>query len=344
MDGSPTSEPKALAALTTDGPAEASAVLEPGYDVEELGYDVLDGLTRPHKELSSRFLYDERGSELFEEILKLPEYYQGRAEMAILRSHAVAVMRRCGPTEIVDLGAGSGEKANLLLGAAAPRTLAYSPVDLSSDMLRLCEAQVSGRWSHVNVTPIQGDITNLSELLEPLASESRRMIVMFGGTVGNLLLGARRRFLKDVAGLLGENGYAMLGIDLLKDPAAIEAAYADSAGVTAEFNRNILTTLNRRLGADFPHDAFDHAIVFDEAKSWIEMRLRARRRCLIHFAVLDWSVELAPGEEIRTEVSAKFSRESFTREVEWCGLEVVDWFSDNRCQFAIPLLRAATAL
>lgn len=321
----------------------ADSAHDEGYDVQELGYDVLDGLTRPQKELSSRFLYDERGSDIFERILKLPEYYQGRAEMAILRSYGATIMARYEPTEIIDLGAGSGEKAGQLLQASGERAVTYSPVDLSGDMLRLCETYFSTGWDHVTVSPIRGDVAHVSSILPPIGSDARRLIVMFGGTVGNFLLGARRRFLTEAAAQLDPHGHLLLGVDLLKSPSAIEAAYADSAGVTAEFNRNILMTLNRRLGANFPLEAFDHVIVFDEAKGWIEMRLRARRRCVIDFATLDWSVEIAPGEEIRTEVSAKFSYESFQREAAWCGLEMVDWFTDQQAQFALAVLGARSS-
>lgn len=324
--------------MTAEPVAQAPESADQGYDVEELGYDVLDGLTRPQKELSSRFLYDDRGADIFEEILKLPEYYQGRAEMAILRSHGATIMARYSPTEIIDLGAGSGEKAGLLLAVGGGRAITYMPVDLSSDMLGLCESHFSIGWDHVAVRPILGDVTQLSGIALETESDARRLIVMFGGTVGNLLLGTRRRFLTEIASHLGPQGHVLLGLDLLKDPSTIEAAYADAAGVTAEFNRNILMTLNRRLGANFPLEAFDHVIVFDEGNGWIEMRLRARRRCVIDFTALDWSVEIAPGEEIRTEVSAKFDRDGFQREAAWCGLELVDWFTDEQDQFALALL------
>lgn len=326
--------------MTAEPAAHSTEPVDSGYDIQELAYDVLDGLTRPQKELSSRFLYDDRGAGIFEEILELPEYYQGRTEMAILRSQGARIVARCEPTEIIDLGAGSGEKAGQLLAVTDGRAITYSPVDLSSDMLRLCESYFSNGWNHVAVHPILGDVTSLSRVLPPIGDGDRRLIVMFGGTVGNLLLGARRRFLAELADHLGRYGYVLLGLDLLKSPAAIEAAYADSAGVTAEFNRNILMTLNRRLGANFPLEAFDHVIVFDEAKGWVEMRLRARRRCVIDFTALDWSVDIAPGEEIRTEVSAKFSRDGFQREAAWCGLELVDWFTDDQAQFALALLGA----
>lgn len=326
--------------MTTEPVTQSAEPVHDGYDVQELAYDVLDGLTRPQKELSSRFLYDDRGADIFEEILALPEYYQGRAEMDILRSQGPTIMTRYEPTEIIDLGAGSGEKAGQLLAAADGRAITYSPVDLSSDMLRLCESYFSTGWNHVTVRPILGDITNLSSIFSRTESDARRLIVMFGGTVGNLLLGARRRFLTEIASNLGQHGHVLLGLDLLKSPSTIEAAYADAAGVTAEFNRNILMTLNRRLGANFPLEAFDHVIVFDEGKGWIEMRLRARRRCVIDFSALEWSVEIAPGEEIRTEVSAKFSRDGFQREAAWCGLNLVDWFTDEQAQFALALLSA----
>ncbi len=320
---------------------DASPATEPPgiYDALELGYDVMDGLTRPFKELSSRFLYDERGSSIFKEILELPEYYQGRTEVEILRREAARIIEQCAPQEVVDIGAGSGEKGSILLGAAEISSLTYVPVDLSSEMLRVCEEQMRQAFPNLSIRPVEGDITRLTDVL-PAATEGR-LIVMFGGTVGNLLLGTRRRFMREIAQALGPGGHVLLGIDLLKEPELIEAAYDDGDGVTAAFNLNLLAMLNSRLGANFDLGAFDHVIVFDEVKSWVEMRLRARRHCSVRFEALDWQVDFAPGEEIRTEVSAKFSKESFSDELRANGLVIAEWLTDDAERFALPLVTHA---
>lgn len=312
------------------------------YDELELAYDVLDGLSRPFKELSSRFLYDGRGSELFEQILDLPEYYQGRTEVEILRSNAGAIIQRARPSAVIDVGAGSGDKAIVLLEALSdPAGVRYLPFDMSSDMLKTCRTSVSRRLPKLGITPVEGDMTNLPSFLGDLYRGDRPLITMFGGTIGNLFPGARRRFLRSVASLLEPSGHALVGVDLMKDPRVLEEAYDDSAGVTAQFNLNLLRLINDRLDADFPLDAFGHVVVFDELKGWIEMRLRVRRRCIVRLRAVGATVYLEPGEEIRTEVSAKFTRDAFEAELAWAGLRVADWFTDADEHYALPLIGAA---
>jgi L-histidine N-alpha-methyltransferase len=317
----------------------AAPPTEVGYNVEELAYDVMDGLTRPFKELSSRFLYDERGAELFEQILKLPEYYQGRTELSLLKRHAQSIIRTAGPTEVVDVGAGSGVKTKLLLQAGGdPAGLTYIPVDMSADMLDICARMVAGSLPGLAVKPIQSDFSDLLDILGAPPDDAKRLLVMLGGTIGNLLPGARRRFWRELRAIAGPDGALLIGIDLAKDPRASEAAYDDAAGVTAEFNKNLLQTVNTRLGADFDLGAFDHVVVYDDANGWIEMRLRARRRCRVRVELLDWEVEFSPGEEIRTEISAKYSRAGFEREIGWAGLGVKEWLPDAEERFALVVL------
>lgn len=327
-------------------PADAvSQTLEGGevYDRYELAYDVLDGLTRPFKELSSRFLYDERGSELFDRILELPEYYQGRAEMEILQQQGTSIMSIVKPDELVDIGTGSGSKTKILLQAAGRTSgLKYFPVDKSAAMLEQCIENMRGALPDLPVVPVQSDFDSLDGSIPSATTEIKRLVTMFGGTLGNLLPGSRLRFWRQLAALAGPSGHLLLGVDLLKeDPRVTEAAYDDAAGVTAAFNRNLLQVINDRLEADFDLAAFDHLVVFDDANSWIEMRLRARRRCKVHIGLLDRSVDFEPGEEIRTEVSAKYSRRDFEWEASWSGLQVERWFTDAASQFALPLLAAA---
>jgi L-histidine N-alpha-methyltransferase len=322
--------------LTAEAPLR-----EDGYDVLELAYDVMDGLTRPFKELSSRFLYDERGAELFEQILELPEYYQGRTEMSLLERHAQSIIRATAPTEVVDVGAGSGAKTKLLLQEwDDPAGLTYIPVDMSTDMLDICAGMAAESLPGLAVEPVQSDFSKLLDTLGVPPHDTKRLVVMLGGTIGNLLPGARRRFWRELGAIAGGGGALLVGIDLAKDPRASEAAYDDAAGVTAEFNKNLLQTLNIRLGADFDLGAFDHVVVYDDANSWVEMRLRARRRCKVRVELLDWEVEFYPGEEIRTEVSAKYMRASFEHEIGWAGLGVKDWLADAEERFALVVLTA----
>lgn len=321
-------------AVAADAAHEGAA-----YDVHDLAYDVMDGLTRPFKELSSRFLYDERGAELFEQILDLPEYYQGRTETALLEAHAQSVVETLAPTELVDVGAGSGGKTKLLLEAAAATSdFTYIPVDMSVDMLETCARTARDGLPDLTVAPVQADFSDLVDAVSLPGVGARRLVVMFGGTIGNLLPGARRRFWHELRTVAGVDGGLLVGIDLINDPRVTEAAYDDAAGVTAEFNKNLLSTLNDRLGADFDLDAFDHVVVYDDANSWIEMRLRARRGCRVLIEFLDWEVEFAPGEEIRTEISAKYTRPSFEGEIGWAGLSIAKWFVDPDDRFALPLL------
>ncbi len=325
--------------MTESQGVDATRESAAAYDVHDLACDVLDGLTRPFKELSSRFLYDERGAELFELILDLPEYYQGRTETALLEEHACAIVQAVTPTELVDVGAGSGEKTRVLLNAAAQASgFTYIPVDMSPDMLETCANEAQSSFGELVVRPVQADFTDLIGAVSLPEAGARRLVVMLGGTIGNLLPGTRRRFWQDLRAIAGVDGALLVGIDLLKDPTVIEAAYDDAAGITAAFNKNLLQTLNDRLDADFDLDAFDHVVIFDDANSWIEMRLRARRRCRIRIEFLAWDLELSPGEEIRTEISAKYSRSSFEREVGWAGLCVTEWLVDTSERFALPLL------
>jgi L-histidine N-alpha-methyltransferase len=312
------------------------------YDRYELAYDVLDGLTRPFKELSSRFLYDKRGAELFDRILGLPEYYQGRAEMEILRQQGTLIMSFAEPDELVDVGAGSGVKTKTLLEAAGRTSgLRYFPVDKSLAMLRQCIQQMERDLPDLAVAPVQADFDSFDGSVPAPTRETKRLVTMFGGTLGNLLPGSRLRFWRKLAALAGPRGTLLLGVDLLnEDPQVTEAAYDDAAGVTSAFNKNLLQVINDRLEADFDVAAFDHLVIFDDANGWIEMRLRARHRCRVQIGLLDRSVQFEPGEEIRTEVSAKYSQQDFEREASWAGMQVRKWLTDSASQFALPLLTA----
>jgi L-histidine Nalpha-methyltransferase len=304
-----------------------------------LAEDVLDGLTRPLKELPPKHFYDARGSELFDAICELPEYYPTRTERAILASCADEIAELTGAGELVELGSGSAEKTRVLLTAMAEAgTLRrYVPIDVSETALRASAERLVDEYPGMRVHGLVGDFErHLGRLPEP---DGRRLMCFLGGTIGNFTPGTRRRFLRSLAGHLGPDGHLLLGVDLVKDPRTIEAAYDDAAGVTAEFNRNVLHVINRELGADFDPEAFDHVAFFDTEREWIEMRLRARSPQTVHVADLDLTVRFEAREELRTEISAKFTRRRVQRDLAAAGLEPAGWFTDEESRFAVALAR-----
>jgi L-histidine N-alpha-methyltransferase len=310
-----------------------------------LAEDVLDGLTRPFKELPPKHFYDSRGSELFERICELPEYYPTRTELSILRARAADIVARAGaatgcrgPAELVELGSGATTKARLLLDAMARAgTLRrYVPVDVSERMVRKAAATLIEDYPGLSVHGVVGDFERHLDRI-PDRDGGSRLVALLGGTIGNFPPGSRRRLLRELAALLRPGDHLLLGTDLVKDPAMLEAAYDDSRGVTAEFNRNILRVVNRELHADFDPDAFDHVAFFDRRQEWIEMRLRARCGCTVRIAALDLEVVFAPGEELRTEISAKFTRRRVDGDYAAAGLRRRGWYADQDELFAVSL-------
>jgi L-histidine Nalpha-methyltransferase len=303
-----------------------------------LADDALDGLTKPFKEIPPKHFYDSRGSELFELICELPEYYPTRTETAILGERAEEIVVAAGsPGELVELGSGSTLKARMLLdGMGSPER--YIPVDVSERMVREAADELVGDYPGLDVHGVVGDFErHLGEI--PAPDSGGRLVALLGGTIGNFPPGSRRRLLRDVRALLGDGDGFLLGTDLVKDPAIIEAAYNDSAGVTAEFNRNVLHVLNRELNADFDPDAFEHVAFFDRRREWVEMRLRASRACTVWVADLNLQVEFAAGEELRTEISAKFTPERLERDFRAAGMELVQVWSDPEALFGVSLAR-----
>ena len=308
-------------------------------DERSLANDVLDGLTRPFKELPPKHFYDARGSELFERICELPEYYPTRTEMAILEDRAAAIVDATGAGELVELGSGASDKARLLLDAmAAAGTLRrYVPFDVSESVVRAAADVLVDDYPGLRVHGVVGDFErHLGSLPDPEPGVPR-IIALLGGTIGNFPPGTRRRFLRSIAGALGPEDSLLLGTDLVKDPVVIEAAYDDADGVTAEFNRNVLHVINRELDADFAVDAFEHVAFFDPRHEWIEMRLRAVRPCSVRVRALGLRVEFAAGEELRTEISAKFSRRRLEADYAAAGLALTRWFVDPDQLFAVSL-------
>ena len=310
-------------------------------DAEErsLAEDVLDGLTRPFKELPPKHFYDARGAQLFDQICELPEYYPTRCERAILSERADELAALTGAVELVELGSGTASKTRVLLNAlsAAGTLERYVPVDVTESMVRECAETLTAEYPGLQVHGVIGDFERHLDHVPPAIGP--RIVAFLGGTIGNFTPGSRRRFLRKIARLLSPDDFLLMGTDLVKDPRVLEAAYDDSQGVTAEFNRNVLRVLNRELQADFDPEDFDHVALFNEQHEWIEMRLRAKRELIATVRGLDLCVHFRAGEELRTEISAKFTPERVDGDLSAAGLELVRWLTDPDGLFALTLSR-----
>jgi L-histidine N-alpha-methyltransferase len=306
-----------------------------------LADDVLDGLTRPFKELPPKHFYDARGAQLFDRICELPEYYPTRAERSILQARASEIASITGACELVELGSGTAAKTRVLLDAlsAAGTLVRYVPMDVTEQMVRDCAELLTEEYPGLQVYGVIGDLErHLDRVPAPVGP---RIVAFLGGTIGNFPPGSRRRVLRQIRGLLGPGDHLLMGADLVKDPEVLEAAYDDAQGLTAEFNRNLLSVLNRELDADFDPEDFEHVAVFDREHEWIEMRLRARRDHTALVRALDLPVHFHAGEEMRTEISAKFTHERLRGDLAAAGLSLVRWLTDSEGQFALTLSRPA---
>jgi len=306
-----------------------------------LAEDALDGLTQPFKELPPKHLYDGRGAALFEQICELPEYYPTRTERAILEAKADEIIARTGAGELVELGSGSATKTRVLLDAMARAgTLErYVAVDVTESAIRETGARLTREYPGLAVHGLIGDFERHLGRLPPAGA--RRLVVFLGGTIGNFRPGARRRFLRSIGTLLDGDDRLLLGTDLVKDRATLVAAYDDAAGVTALFNRNMLDVLNRELDGDFEPSEYEHVALYDEQNEWIEMRLRARSPQTVTLASIGLQVRFAAGEELRTEISAKFTRPRLEADLAASDLALDAWYTDERGWFALSLARPA---
>ncbi|MEU6075035.1 L-histidine N(alpha)-methyltransferase [Micromonospora sp. NPDC047074] len=299
--------------------------------------DVRTGLTAEPKWLPPKWFYDARGSELFEEITRLPEYYPTRAERAVLAERAAVIAELTNAKTLIELGSGSSEKTRLLLDAFTRRggLGTFVPLDVSVSALCQSTAEIAEDYPGLRVRGIVGDFTRH---LDRLPAGGRRLVLFLGGTIGNLLPAERARFLAAMRAALEPGDWLLLGTDLVKDPAVVVPAYDDAAGVTAEFNRNVLRVVNRELGADFDPAGFAHVALWDAEHEWIEMRLRARRPMRVR--VLDLAVSFAEGEELRTEVSAKFRPAGIAAELGAARFAAHDFWTDPDNLFGVTLARA----
>jgi L-histidine N-alpha-methyltransferase len=296
----------------------------------DLAAEVRDGLTRPLKELPPKLFYDSAGSELFDVITDLPEYYPTRCEREILERRASEIVRDVG--ELVELGSGSATKTRVLLETGAIER--YVPVDVSESVVERCAHELRAAYPGLAVHGLIGDFVRDLVHLPP---GERRLFAFLGGTIGNFHPPERAGFLSMLRGLMGGGDRLLLGTDLVKDVAVLEAAYDDAAGVTAEFNRNALRVLNRELGSDFPPERFEHVAFFNEDESWIEMRLRSLDERTVRVPGAGMQIGLEAGEEIRTEISAKFTPEGVERELEAAGLGLERLWTDEGENFALSL-------
>ncbi|MDQ1050369.1 L-histidine N(alpha)-methyltransferase [Streptomyces sp. V4I2] len=295
--------------------------------------DVLQGLTHTPKTLPPKWFYDAHGSELFEQITELPEYYPTRAEREILvaRSGEIAAATRA--HTLIELGSGSSEKTRHLIDACTDLR-AYVPVDVSESALTQAGHALIDEHPGLQVHALIADFTARLTLPD---TPGPRLLAFLGGTIGNLLPVERAAFLASVRALLSPGDALLLGTDLVKDEKVLVRAYDDAAGVTAAFNKNVLTVVNRELGADFDPAAFDHVALWDAEHEWIEMRLRSRTAQTAKIPALDLAVDFAAGEELRTEVSAKFRKEGVRAELSAAGLDLAHWWTDEEGRFALSL-------
>ena len=322
--------------------------LPAGYRAASLRADALAGLTATPKSLPPKWFYDAEGSALFEKITELPEYYPTRAERVILRAVAPEIAALTGATALVELGSGSSEKTRLLLSALrdAGTLRGYVPVDVSESALAAAGDALAAAYPGLAVDAVVADFEKyLGVPAGPVPANTGpantgggpRLVAFLGSTIGNMIPGERAVFLRRVRDQLRPGDAFLLGTDLVKDPAVLVAAYDDSAGVTAAFNKNVLSVLNAELGADFDLDAFEHVAAWDSGREWIEMRLRAASAQSVRIRDLGLTVEFAAGEEMRTEVSAKFRATGVAAELAAAGLATRSWWTDPDGQFGLSL-------
>lgn len=307
-----------------------------GDPFANLAEDVRRGLTKNPKELPPKYFYDAHGAALFEQICELPEYYPTRTEREILEQIADEIIVSCRATTLVEFGSGSSRKTRILLDAMArARSLdLYVPIDISADMLRQTAHALGDDYSGLRVHGLIGDFEHP---VESLPEGSPRLIIFLGGTIGNLTPDEATGFLRNVARLLTPEDRFLLGTDLVKDVDLLERAYNDAAGITAAFNRNILSVINQNLDANFALDRFEHLAFYNSEESRIEMHLVARESQQVSIEALDLAVNMAEGESIRTEISCKYTRKMVETMLAQTGFRLLHWDTDQHNLFALSL-------
>jgi L-histidine Nalpha-methyltransferase len=310
--------------------------LSPDEVRDQMRADALAGLQAPHKSIPPVWFYDERGSQLFEEITRLPEYYPTRAERHLLRTHAGTIAGMSKADTLVELGAGACDKTRLLLNAMQDiGTLSrYVPFDVSDEFLRSAAMSLSEEYTSLAIHLVIGDF---HQHLTRIPTEGRRMVAFLGGTIGNFNPPQRARFLRDLRGTMSSDDSLLLGTDLVKDRVRLVTAYDDAAGVTADFNRNVLHVLNERLGGDFDADLFHHVALWNEEDQWIEMRLRAVEATTVTLKEAGITVDFRQGEDLLTEISSKFTAERVEAELVAAGFVVDGMWGAEQGEFLLTL-------
>ena len=306
-------------------------------DIEAaLRRDVTDGLSADPKSLPPKWFYDDHGCELFDQITRLPEYYPTEAERAILHAEAARIAETSGADTIVELGSGTSDKTRVLLDAftATGQLRTFIPFEVNEATVVAAAESILTEYPGVGVHAVVGDF---ERHLDAIPVEGRRMVAFLGSTIGNFAPAERKQFLTDVTSTMRSGDSLLLGTDLVKDVARLEAAYDDEAGITAAFNLNVLRVVNRELDADFDLGAFRHRAFFDRDEEWIEMRLVSERDQSVRIGGLDLEVAFAQGEELRTEISAKFRRDRVAAELADVGLRLDQWWTDPAGDFALSL-------
>ncbi|AUX26697.1 hypothetical protein SOCEGT47_072670 [Sorangium cellulosum] len=325
------------AARSSDDRAALAAPPDPAPPTEGEIAALREHLSRPLPEIPVKYLYDDVGSELFERITTLSAYYQTRAEIGILEQRAGEIIELARPARLVELGSGAGRKIRLLLDALGPaaRGASCTLLDINARFLQRSIERLGADYPGCRFRGVVGDFV---QDLDRLGPPGGRLLVLFAGTLGNLYPDQRRAFLRRLSAGMDASDAFLVGLDLEKDPARIEAAYNDPEGVTAAFNKNVLSAINRRFGADFRPGAFAHRAFYDRAHAWIEMRLVARERQRVSLRALGMTLDLAEGAEIRTEISCKLTRESLARDAAEADLAIAGWYTDRERLFALALL------
>jgi L-histidine Nalpha-methyltransferase len=330
--------------------AAVSSLGETDEDLEQMAEDVRAGLSSVPKDLSPwpKYFYDEKGSEIFEEITALPEYYQTRTELSILEEKAPEIIALIRCWELVELGSGSANKTRALLDAmmgARERSgpgagpVRYVPFDVSESALSGSASRLLGEYPTLEISGFVGDFDHSLEhlLARPRVDSSGRLIIFLGGTIGNFTPEQRRSFLQRLRAGLEKGDYLLIGVDLVKDPRVLEAAYDDAAGVTARFNKNLLNVLNRKLGGEFDPELFTHRAVFNPQETRIEMWLDSKVEQKVPVAALGTEIPFFEGEGIRTEISTKFTRESVETSFQEAGLRMLGLYTDDEDRFGLVL-------
>jgi L-histidine N-alpha-methyltransferase len=300
--------------------------------------ELLDGLRKPLPELSARYFYDDRGSELFEQITQTPEYYPTRTELLILQAYAAELIERTAPKVLAELGSGVGKKIQLLIRAGRERGLVDELVmfDINRSFLDASVEAAEDKFPGMSARGIVGDF---GADLEELGPGGRRLLLFLAGTVGNLHPDAVPPFLTRIAALMTTDDWFLLGVDLVKDHQRLHDAYNDADGVTAAFNLNVLHSLQQRFGAEVDVDAWEHRAFFDPDNAWIEMRLAAKEDTVLALPALGFVREFAAGDELRTELSCKYTQDSLKQRLQGTGLVLDGWYTDPDELFALALLR-----